>query len=350
MNMTVQDGPSIATVIPVLNEEDHIGKCLESLILQDHSATDHMILVLDGGSTDNTIDEINLAIEKSKQNNGPQIELAQNPAKYVSNARNLALELIPSSVTHIIELIGHCVVPKNHISTRISSWEQLQSQVKENNLPPLGALGVKVISRKGKLGIFESWVEGALSSPLGSGGGQFDNFKSSGHTKIPAFAMHLRSAVEDVGGWDDSFISCQDSDLSMRMIEQGYSLMRCPKTTVSMAKRTSLTRWWKMGHRYGFWRTKIVLRHPKRISLREYAPWFGAIFTALLFSVSSSYWMIPPLMYGVVLFLEALRCSINNRRISHLLGVPICLMMLHTSFSVGLLDGLIRKGRESSDR
>ena len=348
--MTVRDGPSVATVIPVLNEEGHIGKCLDSLIIQDYSAKDHMILVLDGGSTDNTIEEVKFAIEKSKKNNGPQIEFAHNTAKYVSNARNLALELIPPSVTHIIELIGHCVVPQNHISSRMISWKKFQSQTEENNLPPLGALGVKVISRQGKLGMFESWVEGALSSSLGSGGGQFDNFKSSGHTKIPAFAMHLRSAVVDVGGWDESFISCQDSDLSMRMLEQGYSLMRCPETTVSMAKRTSLTRWWKMGHRYGFWRTKIVLRHPKRISLREYAPWFGAILTALLFSFCSSYWMIPPLMYGVVLSIEALRSSINKRRISLLLGIPICLVMLHTSFSVGLIDGLIRKGKESSDR
>ena len=105
-----------------------------------------------------------------------------------------------------------------------------------------------------------------------------------------------------------------------------------------------------MGHRYGFWRTKIVLRHPRRISLREYAPWFGAILTAVLYSLSSDYWMIPTMMYGVVLFAEALRSSINNRRISLLLGIPICLIMLHTSFSIGLVDGLIRKGRESSDR
>ncbi len=348
--MTVHNGPTIATVIPVLNEEGHIGKCLESLISQDHPVNDHMILVLDGGSIDNTISEIELVIEKSKQIDGPQIELASNPAKYVSNARNLALNLLPSSVTHMIELIGHCIVPQNHISTRMRSWQKYELQNKDNNLAPLGALGVKVLSRQGKLGMFESWVEGALSSPLGSGGGQFDNFNSPGITKIPAFATHLRSAVMDIGGWDDDFISCQDSDLSMRMIEQGYCLMRCPETTVSMAKRTSLTRWWKMGHRYGFWRTKIVLRHPKRISLREYAPWFGAIITAVLFSLSSDYWMIPTMMYGVVLSAEALRTSIKNRRISLLLGIPICLIMLHTSFSIGLVDGLIRKGRESSDR
>lgn len=348
--MTVPNGPTIATVIPVLNEEGHIGKCLESLISQDYPAHNHIILVLDGGSTDNTISEIESMIEKSKQIDGPKIELAKNPAKYVSNARNLALNLLPPSVTHMIELIGHCVVPQDHISTRMRSWQKYELQTKEDNSSPLGALGIKVLSRKGKLGMFESWVEGALSSPLGSGAGQFDNFNTPGNTKIPAFATHLRSAVVDVGGWDEDFISCQDSDLSMRMIEQGYHLMRCPETTVSMAKRTSLSRWWKMGHRYGFWRTKIVIRHPKRISLREYAPWFGAILSAILYFASSTYWMIPALMYCTVLIAEALRSSITNRRISLLVGIPLCLIMLHTSFSIGLLDGFIRKGKESSDR
>ena len=233
--MTAMAGPTIATVIPVLNEEGHIGKCLESLIAQDHPANDHIILVLDGGSTDNSQSEIENAIIYSQQNNGPKIELIDNPGRHVSSARNLALSRIPPSVTHLIELIGHCIVPQNHISTRMKSWQKYDLQIKENNSAPLGALGVKVLPREGDLGMFESWVEGALSSPLGSGGGQFDNFSSAGKTKIPAFATHLRSAVQGVGGWDDDFISCQDSDLSMRMIEQGYCLMRCPETTVSMA-------------------------------------------------------------------------------------------------------------------
>jgi hypothetical protein len=105
-----------------------------------------------------------------------------------------------------------------------------------------------------------------------------------------------------------------------------------------------------MGHRYGFWRTKTVLRHPKRISLREYAPWFGLVLSMALFVLPSEYWPIPAVLYGVVLLLEALRSSICGRRLSHLVGIPICLFMLHTSFSIGLLDGLIRKGKASSDR
>lgn len=348
--MTVLSEATIATVIPVLNEQGHIGKCLESLIMQDFPAKDHLILVLDGGSSDETKKEVEQAILHSKQIDGPQIELLVNNGTHVSNARNLALSVIPQTVTHLIELIGHCIVPSDHISSRINSWKKHQAQIEQEKSEPLGALGVKVLSRQGQLGMFESWVEGTLSSPLGSGAGQFDNFKAAGPTKIPAFAMHSRAALEAVGGWDEAFISCQDSDLSMRMIEQGYQLMRCPKTSVSMAKRTSFLKWWKMGHRYGFWRTKTVLRHPKRISLREYAPWFGLLLSLALFFAANDYFVLPVALYGVVIITQGLLSAITKRQFSLLFGIPLCLIMLHTSFSVGLLDGLIRKGGAASDR
>ena len=40
----------------------------------------------------------------------------------------------------------------------------------------------------------------------------------------------------------------------------------------------------------------------------------------------------------------------QNRELGGVVGVPLCLLMLHASFSIGLLDGLIRKGRPPSDR
>ena len=33
-----------------------------------------------------------------------------------------------------------------------------------------------------------------------------------------------------------------------------------------------------------------------------------------------------------------------------MVGVPLCLLMLHTSFTLGLVDGLLRRGRLPSDR
>lgn len=338
--------PMIATVIPVLNEGTHIGACLDSLIQQTYPASQHLIMVLDGGSTDETAKEVEAAILRSTRTDGPKIEFHSNPGRFVAEGRNLALKMIPDSVTHMLELIGHSTVKPDHITALVEEW----NRISEIESRPLAALGCRVTSREGQLGVVESWVEATLASPLGSGGGQFDAFAKATPCKIPAFVLHARDALVAVGGWDESFISSQDSDLSMRLAAEGYALWRTPRATVHMTKRTGLGRWWKMGHRYGFWRTKTVLRHPKRMSLREYLPWFGLLLTIALFALKSPWWVVPIGAYGCVLVAEAVRMVLRFKRPSLLVGVPLCLFMLHTSFSIGLVDGFLRRGRAATDR
>ena len=60
--------------------------------------------------------------------------------------------------------------------------------------------------------------------------------------------------------------------------------------------------------------------------------------------------VILPICYLSVLVIEGIRSSFRFKRFSSLFGVPFCLIMLHTSFSLGLLDGVFRKGRAPSDR
>ena len=127
----------------------------------------------------------------------------------------------------------------------------------------IASLGCLVKPKLGNQGIVESWVESVLSSPIGSGDGQFDNFTGTNQTTTPAFCLHSVSALRKVGGWDESFITSQDSDLSMRLLEHGFTIWRTDSTHVNMVKRTNMTSWAKMGFRYGFWRTKTIIKHPK---------------------------------------------------------------------------------------
>ena len=66
--------------------------------------------------------------------------------------------------------------------------------------------------------------------------------------------MHRRTSIEAVGGWDEAYITSQDSDLSMRLLKAGHVLYRDPAPEVRMHKRNTLSQWWKMGHRYGAYR------------------------------------------------------------------------------------------------
>ena len=338
--------PNIVTVLPVLNEEKYIAACLHSLIEQSYPSDLHSIIVLDGGSNDRTQDLVREAAKRSEKTGGPSIELHHNPGKFVAQGRNLAMSMLPDEATHVLELIGHSTVAPKHLETLATEWERIAAI----EAKPLAALGSRVLPREGDLGRIETWVEATLSSPLGSGGGQFDAFERASPCRIPAFVLHSRKAIEDVNGWDESFISSQDSDLSMRLAGKGYALWRTPNASVHMTKRTDLSRWWRMGHRYGFWRTKTVLKHPKRLSFREYLPWFGLITTFALAFITPVYACVPIVAYAGVLLLEGVRMMLRFGRPSLMLGVPICMVLLHTSFSIGLLDGFLRKGRAASDR
>ncbi len=338
--------PVLATVIPVLNEVRFIERCLKSLLNQSLPASQHMILVLDGGSQDGTVGVVERLISEHQGEAWPRLVLEMNSQRTVPHARNLALRILPESVEFMVEMIGHATVDVDHLEQRLLAWKACETEAPES----LAGVGIRVVEDGHEPTRIGDWVEGALASPLGRSGGQFSQFTQLEPTNVPAFVMHRREALEAVGGWDEAFITSQDSDLSMRLIKAGYRLYRHPTPTVKMHKRSGLKQWWKMGHRYGFWRTKVLLKHPKRAKWQEFLPLIGLLVTAVLLGLSSSLASVPIILYALALvaggFLEALR----QRRASSLLGVPLCLLMLHTSFSIGLVDGLLRKGRLPNDR
>ena len=79
----------------VLNEEKFIKRCIDSLLAQTFPVK---IMVLDGGSTDSTLDILD--------NYGDSIRVIDNPGKRVPNARNL-LEHLEDNYTCLRLLVIH---------------------------------------------------------------------------------------------------------------------------------------------------------------------------------------------------------------------------------------------------
>ena len=340
----------VVTVIPTWQEVTHIERCLRSFMEQTYPSHLHRILVLDGGSTDGTIDIVHRLAEESESSGGPQISLIPNPSKFVPHARNLALDHIGQGTDFILEMIGHAWVAPDHIAVRVARFHAIESQLGTR----LGGLGAKVIGSDLPRGKVESWIEASLTSPLG-GSGQFARFSKEGPTKIPPFTLYRREAVEDVGGWNEEFITTQDSEINLRLIANGWPLWRTPETFVRMAKRTTVKQWWRMGYRYGFWRMKHVIDAKSRMRIGEFLPWIGLL-TVLGFAIDGqSSFHIPNFLWPIIAYLGTLfLVGANESRISKessmLWGVPYLLILLHTSFSIGLLAGIFRPGKPPNDR
>ena len=351
--------PLVATVIPVWQEVDHLERCLASFIAQDWPADRHLLQVVDGGSSDGTRDIVKRLAEESEAAGGPRVVLLDNPDRFVPHARNQSLASLPDEVELVLEMIGHVWVPVNHLSQRVADLLDLESESK-NEGRRLAGIGTLVRESDENLGLVGRWVEATLQHPLASGSGQFAQFRGRERTHVPPFTLYRREALDEAGGWDERFITTQDSELNHRLEQSGWELWRSDVSYCRMAKRRTLGGWLKFGHRYGFWRMKHLRLAPSRASLLEFLPWVGLLTTLFLCCTGLKFtglgltdvpiWLIPPLTYAVVLALHGLFESVTRQQPTLLLGMPMMLFLLHVTFSIGLLDGLIRKGRAPKDR
>jgi succinoglycan biosynthesis protein ExoA len=340
--MGSSDHGRIAVVVPVLNEVSGLRLLLDDLAKQSLSPSAFVVLVLDGGSSDGTEEMAQGLVGTLPY----ELLVLRNPNKTVPHARNLALEVLPDDIVWLVELIGHVRVDADHLERRLEAWWSAEAE----HGPALAAVGVRVHGPTEFRSRAQGWINAALQSPLGRGGGQFSAFEHVGLTKVPAFAMHRRRAVTEVGGWDPAWPTSQDSDLSMRLLKAGHVLVRDPRVSVRMDRRTGLRLHWRMSVRYGYWRGRLLRKHPSRFDIRESLPLVGLLLTGLLWLAMPAYVVLPAAAYVVVLTLAALWSMVRSRDSSHIFGLPLALSILHAGFTIGLLWSLFGRPPKGPDR
>src|SRR5262245_29477966 len=84
---TRQTLPFISIIVPVLNEGAFIGETLTQLLEQWYDPDRFEILVVDGGSTDNTVDIVRRLVSLHAN-----LRLLSNPGRLSSAGRNIAIQ------------------------------------------------------------------------------------------------------------------------------------------------------------------------------------------------------------------------------------------------------------------
>lgn len=178
---------TISFIVPAKNEEEHIGRCLDSLLAAIKDRDDCEIIVIDNGSTDATID-----IANSKG-----VRLLLRPGITVSALRNIGAD---AALGKFLAFIDADV-------TVATDWV-------ETALELMRPGGVAMVGTSPGIPDKSTWVAKAWHLQV------LARAKRCRRPWLESMnAVVRRDVFQAVGGFDESLVTCEDVDLGYRIGE-----------------------------------------------------------------------------------------------------------------------------------
>ncbi|MDR3639211.1 MAG: glycosyltransferase [Isosphaeraceae bacterium] len=150
--------------------------------------------------------------------------------------------------------------------------------------------------------------------------------------------LYRRSALEELGGFDERFRLAQDAELAFRVQEAGYRLRFEAGSRVGHFHPTRLLAYLKTQARQGYYRLLLYQRHPGRARGDDYSGLIDYAQPPLALFLMTSIALVPLGAPGLLPSSSALRYA--------LLGLPLLLSLLLLAASLPLTFRIIGRTRQ----
>jgi succinoglycan biosynthesis protein ExoA len=321
--------PFASIILPVRNEERYITRTLQCLRNQTYPRSRAEIIVVDGLSTDDT----RLIVGATAALDG-RVLLLDNERKIMAAGFNLGLKAAKGEM--IVMMGGHTEVSPNYLHICAAL---LQAGVADCVGGPIKTVGETYAARAIAL---------AMSSRLGVGNSLFRiGCAEQKYVDTVAFGAYTRKIIERTGDLDEEFVRGQDDEFNYRLRKLGGRILIVPQLQSSYASRSSLTSLWRQYFQYGYWKVRILQKHPRQMQWRQFIP---PLFVSGLVLLCIIYVVRPrigrPLLggtlfvYVVAVGLASILLTPRHLRLAP--AVALSFFVLHFSYGLGFLWGLTR--------
>lgn len=321
--------PFVSILIPVRNEGFYISRCIQSVLGQAYPQDQIEILIADGMSDDNT-----LSLIQDFQTDYTHINVFENPGKIVPTGLNI---LIPKAKGDIlIRVDGHCVIASDYVSNCV---RHLKIDDVDGVGGPMQTVGEDFISEVIAL---------AMSSKFGVGNSSFRT--ETGQTKLAdtvPFPAYTREIIRKVGLYDEELVRNQDDEYNYRIRDAGGKILLADDVRSTYYSRGSLAKLWKQYFQYGYWKVRVLQKHPKQMSLRQFVPlaFVLSLTISLILALLVPWgWILLVAILGIYLLsnLAASFAIAKKRGWQFLVLLPFCFAIIHLSYGSGFLSGLFK--------
>ena len=320
--------PLVSVIMPVRNEAAYIERSLGAVLAQEYPADRLEILVVDGMSGDGTREAV-LAHAAAD----PRIRLLDNPAGIVPPGLNIGIGRARGEI--IVRVDGHCEIAPDYVRRCV------EHLLAGHDGTPVEAVGGP-IETIGETAEAEA-IALAMSSWFGVGGSAFRTIKDRPLlVETVAFPAYRRATLQRLGPFDEELVRNQDDEYNYRLLKSGGRILLSPDIRSRYYSRGSLRSLWRQYYQYGYWKVRVMQKHPRQMRSRQFVP---PAFVAGLAGSAALGMVFRPFraLLGVVLALYlaanvVASLSLGREHAPRLLVIhPI----LHLSYGLGFLAGLV---------
>jgi len=302
----------VSLIATVLNADAYIGEFLASIAAQERTADE--IIVLDGGSTDGTLDRLRAA--------GDAITLLEEPGANIARGRNLAIAAASHDAIAVAD--ADCAYGPAWLEALVAPLEAGADIAMGWTEPVVGSLLDACVA--------------SLGFPLTAAEVDEGSFMPSARS-----VAFRREAIDAVGGYPEWLAIGEDMWVNHRWRERPFDLRFAPEAVAGWRPRASLGAIWTQYAKYARGDGQAGM-YPERHALRI------AVYGTLLAALASRRTWPKLLAAGGAVFyagtpVHRARTRAPHRRVAVVLLVPALLLFTDVAKMYGYMLGLVDRLR-----
>ena len=316
----------VTAMIVVRNEEDYIKISLDSLLKQDFPEEEYEIIIIDGMSTDRTMEIVNETI--ASYNGKTKITILKNEKKLLASGWNIGIKNAKGK--YVIRIDAHAKASSNFISKNLETIKQLPDDV--------ACVGGKLTSISLQGG--DETIGKVLSSQFGIGNSKFRYSDKAQYADTVAFGLYKRKVFEEVGYFDETLERNQDNNMHNRIRKAGYKFYFNPEIESNYYVRNSLKKMLRQGYLNGKWNIIVFRQDRKSLSIRHIVPLLfvlSIIFLTILSFVHKIFLYMFVAEIALYLLLGFIFAMKKTKNLLEIIKMEIYFLLLHVSYGTGSL-------------
>ncbi|MDE5784110.1 MAG: glycosyltransferase family 2 protein [Prevotella sp.] len=327
----------VAVIIPTLNEEKFIGKCLDSVIVQSYPFREMDVMVVDGGSKDRTREIVN-----EYHNKYSNIRLLDNSGRIQSIAFNIGVQ--NSAAPYIVRLDAHAIYNKVYIEKCIKNFSA-DAEILSCAPGSVGNVGGVWDIRPQHSGLIAESSAILNRSRFGIGGAAFRVGAPAGFVDTVPFGCFPRMVLNHVGGMREDLPRGEDNEFNSRLRKAGYKIYLDPEIVCTYFSRDTLKANMKQMYANGESVGHLLYVDRESVGLRHLVPLFfvtGIIGGVILSFIWFPVFCILVAGLGLYILCDFVASCLAAKEHGWKYFLPLFLMFfcVHISYGWGTIVGL----------